>query len=643
MVKKMENKKEKNSFLIVWSSCIVILLVVCLIGVSKGTSAMSTACPSSTYEVDGKCCPNSTDVIKNGYCVSSSKNVVYNSTYGWICRTSTTAVDDYNDFTCSAGYSKSCTQTSPFGGTAASCFCYQALSSCGSLAKDKVEVGASSGDYGNSYACWFCNGQLKWQVGQNGCQYPVTNLVDKNGDGKINNYDCVAMNDGSSSSSSSSKPSSAPQFQCWFCNGQWKWQDGQNGCQYPDTSATTSSMCGTGNAEQTTCDSGHFTKEQVEHYGSTVCGSGKYWYVGPYADGCYTYSCAGEGCDYKDLNSCESATGKSCTIAAWGCYVPKTTCTQGKVYYSEARDLLRDKCPNGKGTVSCGSEGCCYAKCAEGCDYTNEHDCHEATNKSCVAKDGCWVPNTSVGGSGTWQCWFKDGEYVWSNTGAYPVPSSTCNGLAVCGNGYYSYQPEGKVCKSVLKGTTPDTVRCYYDCSDVCAEGTHKVYDIATGKYTCVADCECGDGEDCTDEEKSEQSMCWVCDGKYSWGLETSMKSDCSTYYYSSNSEANCKGTPTYVPTPGPVPSNPSVPSSSPSTPGKSSSKPVNSSSKPANSSSNPNESSKPVNSSNPSSSFKNVEENPKTGEITIFVIWILCLSSIAYSVYYFRNVKKED
>ena len=42
------------------------------------------------------------------------------------------------------------------------------------------------------------------------------------------------------------------------------------------------------------------------------------------------------------------------------------------------------------------------------------------------------------------------------------------------------------------------------------------------------------------------------------------------------------------------------------------------------------------------SSSSSNVTENPKTGEITIFIVWVVAVMAIVYSVWYFKKVKEN-
>ena len=37
-----------------------------------------------------------------------------------------------------------------------------------------------------------------------------------------------------------------------------------------------------------------------------------------------------------------------------------------------------------------------------------------------------------------------------------------------------------------------------------------------------------------------------------------------------------------------------------------------------------------------------NVDENPKTGEITIFVVWVVAAMAIVYSIWYFKQVRES-
>ena len=91
---------------------------------------------------------------------------------------------------------------------------------------------------------------------------PTTSTVCKSGALESNGYCCPSgytfnasygycikagytlVNDGSGMAcTTSGSGASNVAVQCWFCNGEWKWQSGQNGCQYPDTAVTEPDRC----------------------------------------------------------------------------------------------------------------------------------------------------------------------------------------------------------------------------------------------------------------------------------------------------------------------------------------------------------------------------------------------------------------
>ena len=218
-----------------------------------------------------------------------------------------------------------------------------------------------------------------------------------------------------------------------------------------------------------------------------------------------------------------------------------------------------------------------------------------------------------------------------------------------CGPGYYDTRPEnattcdvkvlsgGNACfNCVVEDTDPE---------EFCGEGTHLGFD-ESGKEVCLPDCECSEGEDCSDKE-----LCWNCSGNYFWGLETQY-SNCSVTH---RSKGNCVGSgPAPGPTPGPIPTP---------TPGNPSSSLPTSSSKPSDSNDRGDgcyknkdtgefkwfDGDPELNSNtdnyekvNDSNCEHNVTENPQTGEIAMFFIWIIAFGAVGYSVWYYMKNRKE-
>ena len=300
------------------------------------------------------------------------------------------------------------------------------------------------------------------------------------------------------------------------------------------------------------------------------------------------------------------------------------------------------------------------------CKKSNGKDCecvYLAENAGGTGAYYCrpknYVGDKPVSGA-TYQCYLdkSTSKYIYGSfTGGnyHVVDDSKCgistgDGANACkntpGGGYLTPQT-GKSCSYYYFGS--DNSVCWYDCDDnKCAEGTHATTD-EYGKVVCAPDCTC-DETGCSDEEKEENSYCWNCNGTYSWGLESDNKGCTLTYINSKNS---CSGS--YSPTPvGPTPDNPN--SGNPSNP-TSSSKPSSSNNRGEGCYKNKDtgefkwfESDPELKSNtklyekvNNSNCKQNVTENPQTGEIAMFLIWMIAFGTVGYSVWYYIKSRKEN
>lgn len=123
-------------------------------------------------------------------------------------------------------------------------------------------------------------------------------------------------------------------------------------------------------------------------------------------------------------------------------------------------------------------------------------------------------------------------------------------------------------------------------------------------------------GEDC---KECDQPACYVSGSNYCWGTSK----ECSGSLVNTIGSANdCKAPTSGGTTGGTTPSNPT----NPSVPGASTNPSTPSTGAPS--------------SSVPTDG--NITENPPTGAIAVFMIWIIGVASIVYSVWYFKRIKEN-
>ena len=289
------------------------------------------------------------------------------------------------------------------------------------------------------------------------------------------------------------------------------------------------------------------------------------------------------------------------------------------------------------------------------CTYSNQSNCELSTKKECILISGCYVPKTISGAGDNYQCWFYNGIYVWGNTGSYPTDDSYCRNqeTVACPDGEHSSHPGNDwFCKMYKVGNGV----CYYDCTNeedgaVCSEQLN--CDASKGQYpamdsngNCLCVCECEDGS-CDEPTETKVKQCWICDGKYKWDYASNVASSCQS---SLRTESNCSGNPPVYPGNPGSPIIPTDPDDEPSTP---------SSSSPSTGGCYKNKDtgiakwfeSDPDNNSGTdlyekvanSECEHNITDNPATGQIAMFIVWIIGFASIGYSIYYLMKFSKSE
>ena len=385
--------------------------------------------------------------------------------------------------------------------------------------------------------------------------------------------------------------------------------------------------------------------------------------------------------------TCETAAG---TTYAGTCNGSSCSCGSGGSVFSNschgATTVVSGECIKSGSSAICdcgvnnvNGNQCTFTAASYGCDsgWTQSGSmCYMYANYEKTADEKEDVSNSDC----SYDPW--SGEYRDSNGKVCSIDS-----WESCPAGYYDTRPENATsCDVKILSGGNACFNCVVeekDPNEYCGEGTHLGYD-ESGKMVCLPDCECDNEEDCEGTE-----FCWNCSGKYFWGLETEY-SGCSLTYKTKN---NCSGSGA-APESSSSSSRPSSSSSSsrPSS-SSSSSRPSSSSSSPRPSSSDsnnyinrgegcyqnkdtneykwfesdpeiysqtklyekvndskcetiPSSSSKPSSSSSSSlkpSSSENVIVNPQTGEMMIFIIWVLGFAAAGYSVWYYIKGKKEN
>ena len=257
-----------------------------------------------------------------------------------------------------------------------------------------------------------------------------------------------------------------------------------------------------------------------------------------------------------------------------------------------------------KDGVACGYCMDLGGSTTEECEYKSEGHCvsvHGGGN--CVRDGNCWVP--------------KGGNDESPSSGD---TSSTCITAAICAG-------RGENWNWVSEGWTSNGVECGY-----CYESDSSSDEDRCPSYNSDPNCDCV--EDGTLNGKTCYSCtCYmpcvsdnpntVCRRE---GDKCVCECDCEEGDDNCEPETITPATPNPNPNPNPNPDDDYVPEPEDPTPGgETSSRP----------SSNRPSSSRP-------SSGGNVTENPQTSQIAIFVVWVVAIAAICYSVYYFKKVKED-
>ena len=169
-MKKNQDMKNKNGFLITCVSCIVLLLTLCYFGINtsfKGTSAASTTCGSKYEKTVGStryCCPNSSDTVVSAagkvWCVKSSAYTIVaaDNAQGVAC--TTTATDDNwshlsSDGVCAdyLGSGWANVSCSPHFTKNWTCTCSASIATCATQATEPTSV---------NKMCYLCSTGYTW-------------------------------------------------------------------------------------------------------------------------------------------------------------------------------------------------------------------------------------------------------------------------------------------------------------------------------------------------------------------------------------------------------------------------------------------------------------------------------------------------
>ena len=353
--------------------------------------------------------------------------------------------------------------------------------------------------------------------------------------------------------------------------------------------------------------------------------------------------CTGSATSCKLGEYLDNGTCKKCEAGSWCDGKVKHACTGSNTTSPAGSDEASDcVCQNG---TYMGTGGYCIA-CEAGyyCSGGNKTACPSGKYSSSGAAYCMSCANLTAG----YYC--SGGKSVLCEAGYY------------CSGGVRTACPSGRTSLAGSKAesdcrSNQCTVGTYYSSSNSaisaaikkCGNGNYTLkQEVDQGCYTisCTEPCDCGDDGDCS----NEFSACWQCSDGYKYGTNTNYESTCkqvNTSYCSSGGYSGCwqcsdgykYGTNTqYASSCKQVSSSYCSSNPSSSTPSSSSS-----SAKPSSSSS----SVRPTPSSSstrPSSSSKteNVEKNPQTGEIAVFIVWFVAFAAIAYSIYYFKKIREN-
>lgn len=344
------------------------------------------------------------------------------------------------------------------------------------------------------------------------------------------------------------------------------------------------------------------------------------------------------GCTYIGNSQCTCPVNTEVSSCASGYHVENGICVKDST-------MTEDGCTGS----NCGSSGSSTASC----DYNNQSSCQSATHHVCAKSGSCWISGVTACVDG--YTMITGGSCV---KGSSSTSSCTYNGESQCitYSGYDACSKGSDGCWYPYKSSSSSSSsssgsRCPSGSYDLGVNGGNKAASIGAkmcgnGNYTltqdieqgcwhisCTEPCDCGDDGDCSESFNA----CWNCSGSYKYGVNTAYEDSCTQVNTSlcySNSEytscwkcdsgyvtgtntkyaSSCSEVSTYYCT--------ATPSNSGSTP-----------------------SSTPT--SNPSSSYfssssEEIITNPQTGEIAIFIMWVIAFGAICYSFWYFKKAREN-
>ena len=205
-------------------------------------------------------------------------------------------------------------------------------------------------------------------------------------------------------------------------------------------------------------------------------------------------------------------------------------------------------------------------------------------NECNMGDDGFWVECTTV----TKECHQKRVEgttYYFRNYSA-SVHGKTCFGVIA--------QKEENDCKQKV----PSVVKCRCSCSDLVVSSNNAIKKSSSSSSSSKPSSSSSSSSSCMTQGECQSrygaNNC-VQDSNGCWSKSSSSSSSKPSSSSSSSSPSN--------------PSSPSIPSSTPS--------------------------------STPSSS-SGIDENPQTGSIAIFMVWVIALGALVYSFFYFKQSRFE-
>lgn len=258
------------------------------------------------------------------------------------------------------------------------------------------------------------------------------------------------------------------------------------------------------------------------------------------------------------------------------------------------KELTATDCKAAGGTVEESKDNSCLIPCVASttpvkaygatevtCDYEGKEECKENNpDKICIQKEGCWIASCA---------------YTGKNDCEESNPDKRC----IEKNGCYVVNPDS--------GSTANVYKIYFDNAEgnkilsTCTTGSNGIISSCTASYSSI----CG--------QWSYQKY----DGTNNQTVAMS-SSQISSHKFTNHTVFYCKAGSSIHPNP--TPSDDSSSSSS-------SSKPSSSSSLTG------------PGSPTPSS---NVDDNPKTGSVAIFMVWVIALGTLIYSFVYFKQSKFE-